>query len=253
MSTAITLLILGILGLGAGALQLYLGRTLQRKTDLLARVPASSAADVSRLLPGEPVAVQGTLRCDAPLTGEISQQPCAYYEATVVRQYERDRRRRRRRSRDTRSEVVSTNRQAAPFSVEDASGRVLVRPDEAEIDARSVVNRFEQAANRQPVLSYGGLSLELSRGDGTVGYRYEERALPLGIPVFVLGAVQESGEIGPPPVGSHSGAFIVSARGRDTLRREWGSRARWLAVAAIVLFALGVALTVAGLVTLVVK
>ena len=252
MSTVLIFLILGILCLAAGGLQLYFGRALQGKTNLLARVPPSNAAEVSRLLPGEPVVVQGTLRCDTPLTGELSRQACAFYDATVTRQYERDRRRRRRQG-PTRSEVVSTNRQSTPFYVEDGSGRVLVRPDAADIDAQKVVSRFEQSTSRQPVISFGGLSLDLYRGDGTVGFRYEERALPVGSSVFVLGAVQESGEIGAPPVGSRSGAFIISARSRDALRREWGRQAHWLAVASIVLFALGAILTVAGLVALVVK
>ena len=253
MTTALVLLVIGILCLAAGGLQLYFGRALQGRTDLLGRVPASNAAEVPQLLPGEPVVVQGTLRCDAPLTAEISGQPCAFYDARVTRQYERDRHRRRRRRGATRSEVVSSNRQSTPFYVEDASGRVLVRPEEARIDAQKVVSRFEQTTSRQPVLSFGGLSLDLYRSDGTVGFRYEEHALPVGIPIFVLGAVQESGEIGPPPVGSRSGAFIVSARSRDALRREWGRQARWLALASVVCFALGAILSLAGLVALVVK
>jgi len=253
VSTALTLVILGILCLAAGGLQLYFGRALQGKTNLLARVPVSKAVDVARLLPGEPVVVQGALRCDSPLSGELSHQPCAFYEAKVTRHYARDRHRRRHRDRASRTEVVSTNRQSSPFYVEDASGRVLVRPEEAEIDAQSILNRFEQSTSRQPVLSIGGLSLDLYRSDGTLGFRYEERALPVGSSVFVLGAVQETGEIGAPPVGSRSGAFIISSRSRDALRREWGRQARWLAVASIVLFALGAILAVAALVTLVVK
>ncbi|HUZ00641.1 MAG TPA: E3 ubiquitin ligase family protein [Thermomicrobiaceae bacterium] len=255
MSHVLGFVIAGIVCLGVGALLLWIGRGQQSKRNLVARVVTSNAGDVARLLPGEPVEVKGVLRCDAPLAGEISQQPCVYYDSRVTREYERrERDNNGNWHTDRRSETVASNKQSTPFYVEDASGRVLVRPDGADLDAQKVVDRFEQAAAGGPTITLpmiGGVSLNLS-GEGTVGYKYEEWALPVGSQVYVLGAAQESGEIARPPEGSKSGKFIISYRSEETLQREWGRNARWLAYSAIALAVIGGALIVAGLVSLVV-
>ena len=254
MSHFLGLAIAGVVCLGVGALLLWIGRGQQSKRNLVSRVATSNASEVAGLLPGEPVEVKGKLRCDTPLTGEISQRPCVYFDAKVTREYER----REQDSNgnwhtDRRSETVASNKQSTPFYVEDASGRVLVRPDGADIEAQKVVDRFEQATAGGPTITLpvlGGVSLNLG-GEGTVGYKYEEWALPLDTEVYILGAAQENGEIARPPEGSRTGRFIISYRSEETLQREWGRNARWLAFSAIALFAIGAVLIVAGLVSLV--
>ena len=247
----------GIVVLLIGAALLFFGRRSQAKTNLLKSVPTSSAADVANLMPGELVEIKGTVRCDQPLTGEYSQKPCVWYTSSMSREYEE-------RSKDAQgnwqtsrgSETVSSNTQATPFFVEDSSGRVRVDPDGADFDAETIVDRFDtQSADTGPL---GGVSIDIGginiggsgNGRRTLGYRYKEQAIPVDIPIYVLGARSESGDVVKPPPGS-GGRFIVSHRSEESLSASWGKTAHWLAYSAIALFVIGAILLVAGVVTMV--
>ncbi|HET9017462.1 MAG TPA: E3 ubiquitin ligase family protein [Thermomicrobiaceae bacterium] len=253
MTHAMLLLIIGIASLGLGVILLGVSRGPQDRRDLLARVVTSPASQVPYLLPGAPVEVTGILRCDAPLTGEISRHPCAYYDARVTREYDR-----RRTDADGRTylehhtEEVSANRQSTPFYVEDTSGRVLVRPDGAEIDAQQVVDRFEPGAAGGPDFGKAGFAVYgvAVSDETTVGYKYVERVLPVDAQVFVLGTVQQNGEIGRPPTSSPSDRFIVSYRSAETLELQLSRNAHWFSYASMAFVVAGVALVVVGLVSL---
>lgn len=233
---------------------LFFGRRMQAKRDLLAQVPTSPAAEVPRLIPGELVEVKGTIRCATPLTAELSGREVVYYSSKVTREYEERERKSDGETRTVRrSEVVAENKQFTPFYVEDDSGQVLVDPDGAEFDVQQLVNRFEQRRDRNALatISFGGLTLDLGRQDGTIGFRYSEHALPVGTPVYVLGAVQESGTIGRMPAGTKRGRFIISYRSEEVLKREWGKQARMLGYAALGLGVLGIISFLVGLVSMV--
>jgi hypothetical protein len=154
----------------------------------------------------------------------------------------------------------------APFSVEDESGAVGVRLEGAEVDAERVVERFESHAEPEgPVVSFAGETRQLEGGTGTIGYEYTESILPPNRPVYVLGVVQEDGQIGAdsrpvdePPrslllgqggeVGylpSRADAerrFIVSHRSEEALTQALSKSASLLRVVAIGAFALGTVL-----------
>jgi len=253
MGTSGALLIIGLVAAGIGAVLLFIGRRIQAKTNLLAKVPTVAASEVASLIPGEMIEVKGVIRCDRPLTAELAQRDCVYYSSRVVREYEH---RRQNAKGDLvtsrRSETVAQNEQSTAFYVEDSSGRVLVHPAGAEVDARKLVDRFERnSGTLGPTISFGGITLNLGGSDGTIGYRYEEYVLPVDIPVYVLGVVQEGGTIGRPPPELKGRRFIISYRSEEALRASWGKQARWLGFSAVALFALAVILFVAAVVTLV--
>ncbi len=162
MVTFLILLLFAIIFLVAGGVMLYFRSRSQQKTGLMTQTETSNASDVSSLAPGTLVEVKGTLRCEEPLTSEISGKTCAYYIATVSREYlERDHDDDDVGS-DRRTEILSQNHQFAPFSVEDATGSVPVNAEGAEVDAREVVNRFERnTGNEGPSISLGGATLNL--------------------------------------------------------------------------------------------
>src|SRR5215204_4462204 len=136
---------------------LYFRRRSQQKAGLMSQTETSSASEVSSLAPGTLVEVKGTVRCEEPLSSEMSEKTCAYYSATVTREYlERDYDDDDDAGSDRRSEIISQNEQFAPFSVEDATGSVPVSAEGAEVDARQVVNRFERnTGNEGPSTSAG--------------------------------------------------------------------------------------------------
>ena len=251
MVTFLILLLFAIIFLVAGGVMLYFRSRSQQKAGLMTQTETANASDVSSLAPGTLVEVKGTLRCEEPLTSEISGKTCAYYIATVSREYlERDHDDDDVGS-DRRTEILSQNQQFAPFSVEDATGSVPVNAEGAEVDAREVVNRFERnTGNEGPSISLGGATLNIGGGERTIGYRCTESILPIDAPVYVLGTVQESGEIGAPPPGEAGHRFVVSHRSEEALGQSLGKTVMWLGVGAIGAFVLGVVLLVIGIIVL---
>ena len=252
MVAFLILLLFAIIFLVAGGVMLYFRSRSQQKAGLMTQTETSNASGVSSLAPGTLVEVKGTLRCEVPLTSEMASQTCAYYSATVTREYlERDYDDDDDVGSDRRTEILSQNTLFAPFFVEDATGSVPVSAEGAEVDARQVVNRFERnTGNEGPSISLGGATLNLGGGERTIGYRYTESILPIDAPVYVLGTVQESGEIGAPPPGEAGHRFVVSHRSEEALGQSLGKTVMWLGVGAIGAFVLGVVLLVIGIIVL---
>ena len=190
-----SLLLFASIFLVAGSVMLYFRSRSQQKTGLMTQTQTSNASDVSSLAPGTLVEVKGTLRCEAPLTSEMAGQKCAYYSATVTREYlERDYDDDDNVGSDRRTEILSQNKQFAPFSIEDATGSVPVNAEGAEVDAREMVNRFERnTGNEGTSISLGGATLNIGGGERSIGYRYTEGIPPVAGRVSVLGTAQEGG------------------------------------------------------------
>lgn len=244
------LIIIGIILLLVGAGLFYAARGTQKKVAAMRAVATSSAGSVSSLYPGEAVEVQGTLRCDAPLVSQFSGEPCAYVNTQVVREYEEEERDADGRARWTRkSETVASNTQRVAFRVEDETGAIQVDPEQAEIDALQVVNRFEQEPTGGLVI--GGVSIDLgvgvlSSGRRTLGYRSTEQVLRLDSPVYVLGVVRDDRSIGCAPAGAPDRPFIISYRSEDALSRDWQGSAKWLRIASFVCAGIGSGMVIAG-------
>ena len=253
MVAFLILLLFAIIFLVAGGVMLYFRSRSQQKAGLMTQTETSNASDVSSLAPGTLVEVKGTLRCEEPLTSEMAGQTCAYYSATITREYlERDNDDDDDVGSDRRTEILSQNTLFAPFSVEDATGSVPVNAEGAEVDAREVVNRFERnTGNEGPSISLGGATLNLGGGGRTIGYRYTESILPVEAPVYVLGTVQEGGGIGAPRSGEAGHRFVVSHRSEEALSQSLGKTVRWLGVGAIGAFVLGVVLLAIGIFVLI--
>lgn len=253
-----SVILVGLAAVALGAWLLTRGREKQAKVNLIRRVPILTTGDLGTLLPGEPIALSGRIRCEAPLTAQISKRPCVYFDYKVERRYEvREKNSKGDWETHRRSETVASHKQWVPFTVEDAAGRVLVRPERAEFDAPKLVDRFEPAnqSSEGPsaTLTLGRLQLSLNAppsGSRTLGYHYHESLLAVGSPVYVLGVYHDSGEVTAPPPSSRFGRLIISHRTADELRHAWGSRARWYAAGAIASLGLGAILIVAGIISL---
>ena len=251
MTTFLILLLFAVIFLVAGIALLYVRNRNKQKAALMGQTETSGASDVSGLAPGTLVEVKGTLRCEEPLTSEMAGERCAYYSSKVIREYmERDYDDDDVGS-DRRSEVVAQNEQFAPFTVEDATGSVAVNAEGAEVDAREVINRFERNTGGDgSSISLGGATIHLGGGERTLGYRYTETILPVDVPVYVLGTVQQGGGIGTPS-GDEGHRFVVSHRSEEALGQSLGKTVLWLGVGAIGAIVVGVILLVIGIFVLV--
>jgi hypothetical protein len=251
--TFLVLLLFAVIFLVAGGVLLYFRNKNKQKAALMGQTETSDARDVSGLAPGTLVEVKGMLRCEEPITSELAGERCAYYKATVTREYlERDYDDDDDVGSDRRTEILSQNEQFAPFSVEDGTGSVPVSAEGAEVDARQVVNRFERnTGNEGPSISLGGATLNLGGGERTIGYRYTESILPIDAQVYVLGTVQRDGAIGAPESGGKEHRFVISHRSEEALGESLGKTVLWLGVGGIGAIILGVVLLVIGLLVLV--
>lgn len=248
------MLVVGLIALAIGAALLFFGRRTQAKTNLMRSVVTSSVKDLPGLLPGEMVEVKGTIRCAAPLMSEYADKACVWYSSSVVREYEKRERDSDGDMRTSRtSETLSSNTQMTAFTVEDSTGTVEIKLDGADIDAPTILNRFEEknGGGSGPSISVGGLSISAGDNDRTLGYRYVVKALEVDKPIYVLGAYREDGTIGVPDHEDRNRKFIVSHRSEEELKRSWGRQAFWLGTSAVVTFVIGALLVIAGIVVLI--
>lgn len=239
-------LIVGGIGLVAcivGGVLLYVSRQGERRAAAMRDAPTLSAAALGEVPTGATVEVKGTLRSAEPLTSELAGRPCAYYSASVTREYEvQDRDARGDRRTERRSETLASNTQSTPFFVEDGSGRVRVDPQGADVDAMTVFDRFEEAPPG-PSLRLGGVSVRFSGARDTLGFRHSETILPVDAPVYVLGTLHEDRSIGAPPDGANQ-RFIVSYRSEEVLEQAATAESRWLRFGGTVTLAFGAILLV---------
>jgi hypothetical protein len=179
--------------------------------------PTSSALDIHAIYRnngayGQACEVTGVIECDAPLSGPLSGQACVAYSHSLI--WEEWGKPGLFDKRSGTSDLVyrtgSTefdDRRAPTFWVRDASGRVLVDPINAELDLQPIDSNYE-------VITSG-------YGDSERRTRREEKGLPLGQPVYVLGYLGE--RQGQPIIQRHaadpSKKFLISYRSEQALTR----------------------------------
>ncbi len=139
------LLLAGVLLAPSAAFLLWSWRAQRNDMALMRATETTPAADVAKLPPGSLVEVKGRLRCAAPVTGDLSKNPCAHFMATVERDYEilQYDAHHKGSYRVRKTEIVQSNIVYAPFEIEDDSGRARVLPADAIIEGIEAVDRHE--------------------------------------------------------------------------------------------------------------
>jgi hypothetical protein len=211
---------------------------------VMASTATSGAGNIAALPPGTLAEVMGTLRVRTPLIAEFSQKPCAYYKSEIEREetyYERDSN--GREERKTRTTTVYSNMQFGQCLIEDATGKVGIDFDGANVEAISVVNEPTSAPNAATGL-VGGVLSALSNSNAR--YQRKESILPADIPAYVIGEVQPGGLIGKHAKGSKNKLFVISHKSKDERTKSLTSTTRWLLIISVVLFAVAGGLLVWG-------
>ncbi len=179
---------------------------------------------------------------DGELLSPHGKIPCAYFTATVVREFEKDEMVKddkgvMQRKTTRGSETVSSQTSPTPLYVEDGDVRIPIDIDGASVDFRDGANRFEPFESNR-AYSFRGVSFTVPQGTRTLGFRYAEKIIPLGHPLYVAGEARESAgalRIGRP---SEKGKpFIVSVKSEEEVvkSRESGAKAQfWFGIALIV-------------------
>jgi hypothetical protein len=205
-----------IVGIAAAGFFFYRTRLIAEAA-LMAATQTSRAADVAGLAPGSIVEVIGTLRCPNPLKGEFSGLPCAWFNAEITRTVTRPSTQ-SNQSNTSETSRIHHNTMYAPCLVEDASGRVALNLDGAEIEGKQVVNREEAERDMLGVIVN-------AMQNTSARCRYTETILAPDIAVYVLGQVQADHSVGKPAHGTGSHVFVVSNKSKE---ERAGSLRRWI-------------------------
>jgi len=226
----------------------------------LAELAASVAKEIGAGSFNQIAEVKGTIECDDPLESELSQTRCVHYSMQVTREYEEtywetdDKGNRQQKTRRG-SEAMANNTRSVAFFVRDGTGRIEVDPSGASLDTEKVFSEFRPGENQAGGLRFGRYSFNpatfatLAGGRRTLGYKFEESALPLGRPVYVLGeAVDNDGRLRIHKPGQKGASFIVSLKSEEQLLKGAQSSAKGMAIAAAIVAVLGLAGIVAGIV-----
>jgi E3 Ubiquitin ligase len=201
------------------------------------------ASDIGSGAFAELAEVKGIVRCQAPLTSELAKIPCVYYSMTITRQYEET-----YQEADQQGKMVTRTRQGSDqvarnerrtlFQIEDQTGRITIDPTDGQLTTEKVHARFESGSWLD-----AAYSIATGAGTRTLGYEYEEWAIPVGHQLYVLGeATDASGELRvqrPADTGHH---FIVSTRSEEALTARATTIIRVLQVCAVVALLAGIGL-----------
>jgi E3 Ubiquitin ligase len=205
--------------------------------DLHERVTTTLGTDVF----AQVVEVVGTIECDAPLTSPVGSKPCVSYTYTLTREYEEDVTETDAQGKQTssvqkKSETLQSETKQVEFWVRDATGRVRVVPDGAEVDLSESNERFESA------YAAGGKTR-------TIGRRHRETLLPVGVQVFILGTAVD--RAGSPAItkSPKEGKFLISRKSERELTQDAAGSAKGYTIATAVCGVGGLLAILIGLVS----
>ncbi len=257
------LFIIGGIALVLAPILLVLRAGQKKKLYQMQSVETSTVAqlqEVREAMPGsfiQRAEVKGRTECDSPLSSEFTGSPCVAYSISLVREYEEtrwetDSEGKREQKTHRGSETLSSNERRAAFRLRDSSGVIKVVPDGAELVMEQSLSRFEKSFPNDR-FSLGSFAFNigqsaLAAGRQTLGYRYEERIIPLGRDIYVLGeAADSSGELVMRRSSTKAEKYIISVKSEEELTAGAAKSIQGFMVGAIVCAILGVTLMIAGL------
>jgi hypothetical protein len=262
-----TVWVLGILLLIVGTILFFVQRAQRQRAFSLKSARSVTVAELQQLASDiaseiggghwrDYIKLNGMIRCDRPLTSELKQEPCVYYKMSVSREYEetvtkRDRHGNPVKETNRGSETISSNQRSVAFYLEDATGRIEVNPEGAQLDSIKALEDFQpEGAGR--MIAYGGFSLVVGAPDShrrTLGYRYRESILSINQRVLVVGMFSDHGgylRIQKPTDSANT--FLVSLKDEETLTKAADNGAQSALYGMIACLGLGALLVLFALV-----
>ncbi len=206
------------IGLAIAAFALYASMRALRRKRLIDNLPTSKTQGVFIGL----VELKGTCQCEQPLTSYLAETPCVYYSYDIeerwsrwVTETESDGKGGTRTvtRRETGWTSVASQIESTPFYLQDDTGHLLVRPDGARIEALGV---FSQTCSMGDPLYYGkGPAGGVMDSDGV--RRFTEQAIPLQVPLFIVGQARERQDIVEPEIAAdpHVSDYLISVRSQE--------------------------------------
>ena len=193
------------------------------------------------------VETHGKADSEGEVKAPYSETICAYYEASVTREYEReevttdkDGKTERRRVRS--SEQVGTEKSSAPLYLREGEVRVTLDLPGSNLQLRDGLDRFEPYNDRN-TYEFFGLRFSDPSGARTLGFRYKEQIIPLGHPLYVVGELRSSaGELHIGKPSEKGKPFIVSVKTEEEVTAGEQGKAKMFLYGGIALVVGGIAI-----------
>ncbi len=191
------------------------------------------------------VELKGTAESESPLTSRLAGVSCVLYEwhvdehwsRTVVETYHDSKGTHTRTRHESGWKTVAKGSDSAPFYLKDDTGIIRIQPAGAKIEDNEV---FDKTVTRTDALYFGkGPANEIANTDHR--RRFQETAIPLHTPLYVVGQARQREDIVAAEVANdkNNQLFITSTRTEKQVSTGYGI---WLWVWAL----LGLILAIAG-------
>jgi len=225
--------ILGIIILIIGIILIIIAKS-QKK--IREAVSAGVKVSIKDIKPGIPIEIFGTVESAEPLKTPFGKRPCIYYEYELERGEE---------STENPSQYVwrriAQDSASIPFYAKDDTGRVMIYPEGAGIEAPKVSEKFvgPESLADNPVT--GGLISIIQNAPS----RVREKALLVNSPVYVLGeAMPLEKEM---VIQKGRSPFLISYKTEQEVQKELEKNITVLATLGILGLIAGIVLIVVGL------
>jgi len=203
--------------------------------------------------------VKGESECESPLSAEFTGSACVAYSISLVREYEETRWEKDSEGRSVErtsrgSETLASNQRCLPFYLRDATGRIKVVPDGADLIMEQSLSDFSVSYPGSQ-FSAGSFAFDIASavlggGRRTIGYRYTENIIPVGRDLYVLGEAYDSGSGLAIRRSSTKGEkYIISVKSEEELTASAAKAVTGLLIGAIAALVVGLGLLIAGFVT----
>lgn len=198
------------------------------------------------------VEVNGVVEVEAPLLSHLAEVECVHYRWSVQEKWERIV---TRTSNDSQGRTHTTStvesgwttveagQANCPFILKDDSGSILIHPEGAELHETSVLS--EECDSTAPLFFEKGPSALVANSKGI--RRFEEHAILVGQPVYVLGRARERDDVVAPEIRKDEleKNFVISTSGEkgvsSALRfASWGWAFLGLGFSSVIVWVWGV-------------
>lgn len=217
-----------------GLVMLLISLSQRRKQRLLRDLPTSKASGVFIGV----VEMKGLAQAKAPLCAPLAEIPCVYYEYTVEEKWSRTV---TETSTDAKGRTVHRTRHESgwtriagggkliDFELSDDTGKVLVRPAGAKIQAKTV---FSETVEPGDALYYAKAPCDAVANSDYVR-RFSEQAIPVGAEIYLVGKARERRDVVAPEIvkDPDGGLFLISTKQEEQVQRQY-SVSSWLTWAA---------------------
>jgi E3 Ubiquitin ligase len=161
--------ILGIVATSGGAILFFLGIRKNSESNALSKyVPADS---INSIPFGIPVVVSGKVTADKPLTSPVTKALCVYYEYILEKEVEH---------KDTNGnsswewkQLGSPEKQTIPFYLQDQHGKVLIKPENCEVNGIYQTQQFLQPGTIQNTNTIGNILSSIIKGPAKTNHDRE--------------------------------------------------------------------------------